>query len=119
MGIAVQWDNSEQTVIRWDFEQVWSWDELADSARVSSAMIASRDSTINVILNLAGTRSPFGKITAHHRSAFDYIPANLGNMVFVCRDEMDIAEMLMPFFPNYQVMKSLAQARKHIELQIA
>ncbi|MCC6616862.1 MAG: hypothetical protein IT320_25540 [Anaerolineae bacterium] len=119
MGIAVQWDNAEQTVIRWDFEEAWTWDEFADSARVSSAMIASRESTINVILNLAGTRTPFGKITTHHRSAFDYVPANSGDVMFVCGEDDETAQLLMPLFENHQVVESLAQARKRLKMQIA
>ncbi|MBE0689615.1 MAG: hypothetical protein IH587_05775 [Anaerolineae bacterium] len=119
MGIAVQWDNAEQTVIRWDFEQAWSWDEFADSARVSSAMIASKTIAVNVILNIVGTRSPYGKITTHHRSAFEYIPSNIGVLMLVCGEESHAAQLLMPFFSNLQIVETLAQAREQLNLQAA
>ncbi|MCL4250638.1 MAG: hypothetical protein KJ065_20975 [Anaerolineae bacterium] len=119
MGIAVQWDNPEQTVILWDFEQTWSWDAFADSARVSSAMIASTDRSVDVILNVAGSRPPFGKITAYHRSAFEYIPTNIGVLMLVCSDEISAAQLLMPFFSNLQFVETLEEARERLHLQTA
>jgi hypothetical protein len=119
MGVAVQWDDTQQTVIRWDFEPNWTWDELADSARVSSAMIASADVPVGIILNLLNSRAPSGRITAYHRSAFEYLPSNMGSLVMVCDTELCAAQLVMPFFPQMHMADSLSEARALLHLQPA
>lgn len=111
MGIAVQWDNTEHSVIRWDFENDWSWDDLADTARVSSAMIASADDGVSVILNTTGSRAPSGKITAYHRSAFNYTPENVRALVAVGGQHLE-AVQVAPFFNNLHVAENLYHARE-------
>lgn len=114
MGIAVQWDNTEHTVIRWDFENDWSWDDLADTARVSSAMIASADNAVSVIINTKGSRAPHGKITAYHRSAFNYAPDNVRALILVGEREMQSVQIVAPFFNNLHVADNIYHAREMV-----
>ena len=119
MAISVQWDNEARTIIRWDFEAEWSWDELADTARVSSAMIATREDDVDIILNASGTRAPNGKITPYQRSAFAYTPSNIRMLVLVCGRELEAVQVVSPFFPQLEIADDLEQARMLLELQPA
>jgi hypothetical protein len=119
MGIVVQWDNPEQTVVRWDFEPVWSWEELADSARVSNAMIASADTQVALILNASGSHPPTGRMSPYHRSAFDYMPSNIGVLIVVGGDDKRSLHFVMPFFPQMHLVDSLAEAHALLQAQPA
>ena len=119
MAITVQWDNPTRTTIRWDFETTWTWDELADSAKVSSAMIASADEDVDVILNAEGSHPPSGRITTYQRSAFAYTPSNIRMLVLVCGAEMDALQIVLPFFQQLEIAESLDQARDLLQLQAA
>ena len=112
MGIAVQWDNLEHSIIRWDFENDWSWDDFADTVRVSSAMIASADEIVSVILNTEGSRAPSGRITAYHRSAFNYTPENVRSLILVGGQDLEAVQVVAPFFTNMHVVDNLYHARE-------
>jgi hypothetical protein len=119
MAIAVQWDNSDRNIIRWDFEQSWSWDELADSAKVSSAMIASVEEDVDVILNAVGSQPPKGKISTYQRSAFAYTPSNIRMIVLVSGETMSPVQIMMPFMQGLETAESLDEARTLLVMQPA
>ncbi len=119
MAITVQWDNQEQTVIRWDFDPTWSWDELADSVRVSGAMIAGTDEDVDIILNTKDSQPPAGKITAYQRSAFTYTPSNVRMLILVCEPGYEALQMILPFFQQLEITETLDQARAALHLQVA
>ncbi len=119
MAIAVQWDNLEHTVVRWDFDRDWTWEEFADSARVSSAMMASMDARIDVILNVTNCRPPQRSMTRYHRSAVGYVPANVGSLVLVQGTNERAAEIVAPFFNPLVVVDSLDEARARLQAQPA
>jgi hypothetical protein len=111
MSIAVYWENPEHTIIRWDFEDQWSWEEFADSARVSNAMIASADHAVIVIMNADKSRAPFGNITSYQRSAFNYSPDNVRALVLVCSQTENAAQAVTKVFQPVQVVPNLSAAR--------
>ena len=119
MAITVQWDNAEQTVVRWDFDRDWTWEEFADSARVSSAMMASTDERIDVILNIASCRTPQRAMTQYHRSTVGYVPTNVGNLVLVQGDDTRAIDIVAPFFNQLVVVDSLDEARARLQAQPA
>jgi hypothetical protein len=119
MAISVQWDNLSHTIIRWDFDATWTWDELADSAKVSSAMIASTDEDVDVILNAGDSHPPAGRITAYQRSAFAYTPSNIRMLVLVSGAQMGALQLVMPFFQQLEIIESLEEARALLDMQPA
>lgn len=119
MAITVQWDNPSRTVIRWDFDATWTWEELADSAKVSSAMIASTDEDVDVILNAGESHPPSGRITAYQRSAFAYTPSNIRMLVLVSGAQLGALQLLMPFFQQLEIVDTLEGARNLLDMQPA
>ena len=52
MGITVQWDNFEKTVIRYDFESSWTWDDFHAAAAKSGAMTKEVKHQVHLIANM-------------------------------------------------------------------
>jgi hypothetical protein len=59
MGITVQWDNEEKTVIRYDFRGYWDWAEFREKAEEAFAMTRSVSYKVDTISNFThGTSIP-------------------------------------------------------------
>ncbi|MCL4256098.1 MAG: hypothetical protein KJ043_20240 [Anaerolineae bacterium] len=56
MGIAVVWDDDEKTIIRWDFDEKWTWDDFHEAFRISMEMGEKLTYRVDVIPN--ATQSP-------------------------------------------------------------
>jgi hypothetical protein len=39
MKVSVRWDNAEQTIIRYDFDDLWSWEDFYSTQRIGQEMI--------------------------------------------------------------------------------
>lgn len=53
MSINVSWDNLKQTVIRWDFEQQWTWHDVESARQLTAIMTQSVDhNAVDVIWDL-------------------------------------------------------------------
>lgn len=55
MSIVVHWDDEEQSIIRWEFGEKWSWDDFYAAFDQSLQMAQTVDHRIDVIPDL--TRS--------------------------------------------------------------
>lgn len=53
MGIKVDWDNDEQTVILYRFDGSWSWDDLYNALDRVKAMSASVDHQVDAIIDFS------------------------------------------------------------------
>ena len=51
MGVKVQWDNSEKTIIRYDFSGRWTWDEFYAAYDIAKAMLIGTTQKIHFIMN--------------------------------------------------------------------
>lgn len=56
MPITITWDNAEQTVLRWDYQGEWTWQELLDANEISYAMVAAQPHIVDIIVDM--THSP-------------------------------------------------------------
>ena len=62
MMVQVQWDDDAQTIIRWDFEGVWTWEAFFAAAARSVALrkTATHEQPVSIILNIQGTAPRLG-----------------------------------------------------------
>ena len=68
MGVTVQWDNDEKTVIRYDFTGYWDWAEFREKAQEAFAMTRSVPHKVDTISNfLPGTSIPRNAIFQFRR----------------------------------------------------
>ncbi len=59
MAIQVIWDNTERTVLRYDFDVSWTWQELYDAVDIANRMMDSVPHGVGSIFNIQrGTTVP-------------------------------------------------------------
>ncbi len=65
MGIHVVWDDAEQSIIRWDFDPEWDWNEFWSAFNTSIQMAEGYTRRVDVIPNVTNTkRLPIGALGA-------------------------------------------------------
>lgn len=73
MGIHVQWDNPEKTVIFIEFEGHWSWDDFYALDRQTIAMLDSVEHQVCYIVDTRSTRHlPRGMSLAKVKQVLDF-----------------------------------------------
>lgn len=83
MGIDVLWDDSERTILRYDFEPEWTWVEFWEAIDESNAMMLSVPYTVDFIGNFSNGKLPsIGSFRILKRSR-EVSPDNLGLIVLV------------------------------------
>jgi hypothetical protein len=51
MGVQVVWDNDEKTIVRYIFEERYTWDEFESAGRQHIEMMKTTDGPVGVILD--------------------------------------------------------------------
>ncbi len=86
MGLKLDWDNQERTVIRCEFTGEWTWREFKGVMRTCFAMITVVDHNVDVILDLRKSQYVPRRTTPYaHQSEID-APSNCGLIAFVSQD---------------------------------
>ena len=102
MAISVQWDNLEQTIVRWDFVGEWDWAMYLDAQRQSNMLIQSVEHHVDVIGDVS--RSPLlpknalGNYNSFQRNTLD----NHGLIVLVGTSSF-VRNMVTMFTKLYKV----------------
>lgn len=52
MGIRVQWDNDAHTVVRYDFERQWTWEDFYTAKNAATALIDSVENPVAVMFDI-------------------------------------------------------------------
>ncbi|MCU0498631.1 MAG: hypothetical protein MUF87_14870 [Anaerolineae bacterium] len=123
MAIHVVWDNEEKTVVRWDFEGIWDWQEVYYAAGRSATMREAVDHAVSVILNLErATPLKSGALT-HTKNALSFKPENRDLVVVVGQSHfvqsmVDIFRTMNPGYTDSFVgADTLNAARRLIRLR--
>jgi hypothetical protein len=107
MNIKVAWDNEDKTVIRYDFEGPWTWDDFRIAAEKAFAMTRSVEHTVDTISNFfPGVLLPANAMF-HFRRVMEDAPKNRGVNVIVGSSAF-IRTMVMMFSSvNRQLAKRI------------
>jgi hypothetical protein len=74
MAIHVVWDDAEQSIIRWDFDSEWDWNDFWNAFAESIRMGEGYTRRVDVIPNVTNTkRLPIGALGAF-KSADSKLP---------------------------------------------
>jgi hypothetical protein len=68
VGIAVQWDNAEKTVILVTFEAEWTWRDIQDIDAQSVALYESVGHQVDIIADVRNSRMILSGILSYVRS---------------------------------------------------
>lgn len=55
MGIQLQWDNPERTIIRYDFDSHWTSEDFFNAIAADDPMIASVDHPVHLIFDMSNS----------------------------------------------------------------
>ena len=84
MPIHIKWDNDEKTILRYDFEGRWTWDEYFSVMKQLTAMMASVEYRVDAIANMKpGIMPTSGSAMSSARTALRKLPPNCGVVVVV------------------------------------
>ena len=118
MGIQVVWDDEGRSIIRWEFQATWDWDDFQRACDRSLEMARSVDYRIDVISYTSDTEKlPPGTLT-HFKRVYDEHPENThlivitGGNVFV-NSAIKMASRVYRI-PSWRTAKTLEEARDTI-----
>jgi len=82
MPIQVVWDNDAKTIVRWDFDPGWTWDEYREAALLTNEMIGSVSHRVSCIRNLRKTSMPHGgDVLGQWKRTLVAAPDNMGMVI--------------------------------------
>lgn len=86
MPVRVYWVNDEQTILRYDFEGVWTWEDFYPVYEQAIQMETSVTHRVDIIINMLDSKSIPGNALSHMKSMTDKLPENVGMGVFITRN---------------------------------
>jgi hypothetical protein len=117
MGIKVQWDNEQHTLVRWDFLGVWNWNDFLAAQNESNTLIKSVPYTVDIISDVSQIHpvppGAIGQFRLYRRND----PENTGQVVLVGANIYirTIVDIFRGMFPNtggqFTFANSIEEAR--------
>lgn len=83
MPIQVNWDNAEKTILHFEFEGVWTWEEFEPIHKQAAEMTAGMDHTIDVIFDVEKSASKPKNLMLNMQRFSGIVPPNWGRQVIV------------------------------------
>ena len=83
MPVSAYWLNDEQTIVQYDFEGRWTWDEFYPEYQKALKMERSVTHRVDVVMDFRQSKSVPPSALTHMRKITDNQPDNIGLSVFV------------------------------------
>lgn len=87
MPVSVSWYDDAKTIVWYDFQGKWTWDELYPEFERALEMERSVGHRVDVILDFRDTHSVGANALAHLKRIADRQPDNIGLSVFVTQNQ--------------------------------
>ena len=65
MGVSVSWDNPDQTIIRFEFDGEWNWDELYAASDQATEMLDNSEHTVDFIMDIRRAKKIPNDLMSH------------------------------------------------------
>ena len=79
--ITVEWDNKQQSVIRYDFKGLWTWEEFENAVERSFTMTEAVGHTVHAIIHFNGGTRMLGGMVIYLRRKLSVLPKNRGMII--------------------------------------
>jgi hypothetical protein len=122
MGISVEWDNSEKTIVRFDYSGKWTWDEFYTYVKQANELMDTVDYRCVSIVDMSKSRYLPPGAAVHIRNIIRQSMShnNSGITVFINADtivKMFIDALRLNYpdikdFSNFMYAKTLDAARE-------
>ena len=84
MKVQVQWDNEEQKIVRYKFEQGWAWPDLHHALDEAGKLINTVSHRVDVIMDISNANLvPQGALSQINRAYNNPKPPNIGITIIV------------------------------------
>jgi hypothetical protein len=83
MAVQVCWDDDQKTIVRYDFDARWTWDDFYEAYYQAIDMQASVTHRVDAIFDMQQTRRLPDNALLHLRNLSEKQPANMGYTVIV------------------------------------
>lgn len=116
MGITVEWDNPEKTIIFCCYRGKWTWEEFFWAARKASDLQDTVHHTVDMILDMRDSVTTPTGVTGRFKEIARISHPNTGTRVLVINADLMrllfqvFASVYRPAAKKYQVVDSLDQA---------
>lgn len=116
MGITVEWDNLEKTIILCTYRDTWTWEEFFWAAQKASALQDTVQHTVDMVLDMRDSASTPSGVTGKFREIARIHHPNTGIRVLVTHTDVIkvlfqvFASVYRPAARKYQVVDSLEKA---------
>lgn len=120
MPIRVYWEDAEQTIVRYDFEGRWTWDELYVAYYQAIAMENSVTHRVDIILDMRTSSFIPANALLHMKNFSEKQPPNVGLSIFVTTNAFIISlyNTAIKFYAKiafyFRLVKTLDQAHTMI-----
>jgi len=91
MAVRVYWEDELQTIVRYDFEGKWTWEELYPVYDQAIAMETSAPHRVDIILDMRRSLGVPSNALSHLKNISDKQPANVGASIFVTESKFLLA----------------------------
>jgi hypothetical protein len=88
MSVTYRWDNEEKTIMRFSFEEPWTWDEYYVMKPESDKIIASVSHKVGAIIEIPRDLHLGANALTHSRTIDRTRPANLAVMIIVTESSL-------------------------------
>jgi hypothetical protein len=84
MPITISWDNAPKTIIRCEFDAIWTWNDVFAINREIEGMMDTVDHPVHMIIIMQGTTFPKSGTLIYTKNLFIHAHPNYSNhVVFV------------------------------------
>lgn len=120
MGIRVEWDNKDKTVIRYSLEGQWTWDDLLDAVATSNAMLDEAGHKIHFIHDASTSKGiPNGALSQlkrfigkeHPNTGRSVIVGAQGNAIMLARGLLGMVDRVYKKDWAFMFANTLEEAR--------
>ena len=120
MPIRVYWEDADQTIVRYDFEGRWTWDELYAAYYEAIAMEHSVAQRVDIILDMRTSGIIPANALLHMKNFSEKQPPNVGISIFVTSNAFvtSLYNTAIKFYAKiafyFRLVKTLDQAHAMI-----
>lgn len=117
MSVHVTWDNNDHTVLRYDFDGDWQWEEFQTAFRRAREMLETVGHIVDVIADFRTSSSVPTETLARLAYVGSSSPINLGNTILVGSNTFSMTTLALfrTFYSNvahvFDTAYSLERAR--------
>jgi hypothetical protein len=117
MPIQVQWDNEDKTILRYQYEGAWTWDDLYTALAQGYEWIDTVDHTVDIIIDLRQSSIIPSSALTHARNLDKHRHPRIGLTIAVGANRFiqllaDTFKRLVPSVASqYTLLATLDEAR--------